>query len=173
MGANFRISNSLSNLSDVTTGTSGIHLYIRVSVILFRCLLHSPHDHDPHPDEARMSVDSSSLSSNSGNGATFLTKLRINISSHNSKTITLSEQQNFIMLNNQYIIMDEDKVAVTEAAANLRGKNGERITPPKDKGMKRHAGGTAVSGGMAGLLRLCNGSGRCRYVRQLSRQGSR
>jgi hypothetical protein len=84
-----------------------------------------------------------------------------------------AEQQGFIMLNNQYIIMD-DKVVTAAEEATLRGKSGERtITPPKDKGMKRHAGGTTVSGGMAGLLRLCNGSGRCRYVRQLSRQGSR
>jgi hypothetical protein len=66
----------------------------------------------------------------------------------------------------------DDKV-VTEAEATLREKNGERIAPPKDKGTKRQVGVTTVAGGLTGLLRLCNGSGRCRYVRQLSSQGSR
>jgi hypothetical protein len=64
----------------------------------------------------------------------------------------------------------DDKVVTAAQASNPQERN--TITPPKDKGMKRHAGGTTVSRGMAGLLRLCIISGRCRYVPALS-QGSR
>jgi hypothetical protein len=181
-----KISNSLlSHLSDVTT--SGIHLYSRVSVILFRCLL-PPHDHDPpsrRTTNERRRLPPSSSARRTTNERRLLIiveqqwktrklshKIEINVSSHHSKTITLIEQQVFTMLNHQYLIMD-DKVVTPAAEVALRGKNGERIAPPKDKGMKHHIGVTTVAGGLTGLLRLCNGSGRCRYVRQLSRQGSR
>jgi hypothetical protein len=64
----------------------------------------------------------------------------------------------------------DDKV-VTETEAALRGNKGEHIAPPQDNGTKRQVGGVTVSGGLAGILRLCNASGRCRYVRQVSMQG--
>jgi hypothetical protein len=133
------------------------------------------HDHDPHSPSRRTTNERQSTPHHC-RGTMEKEKQSHKIEDQHQFTPLQNnhirtEQQVFIMLNHQYLIMD-DKV-VTKAKAAPRGKNGERIAPPKNKGTKHQIGVITVAGGLAKLLRLCNGSGRCRYVRQLSRQGSR